>query len=117
MPRNFDRRVEAVAPVESAGAARRGFARCSARYLEDNRQAWELDAGRHVDAARAGRGDVRATHERLLARFVGRGGGERGAHRAMRVQSAADRRLTRRIDGNSVRTMPMTEAGFRLEES
>ena len=33
MPRNFDRRVEAVAPVEDASLCTRGFATCSTRCL------------------------------------------------------------------------------------
>ena len=65
MPRNFDRRVEAVAPVEDAGLHARLRA-LLATCLEDNRQAWELGADgrwtqRHPDGE-----PERATHRRLL---------------------------------------------------
>ena len=43
MPRNFDRRVEAVAPVEKAVLHERLGALLDL-YLTDNRQAWQLDA-------------------------------------------------------------------------
>jgi polyphosphate kinase len=64
MPRNFDRRVEAVAPVESPALHERMRALFST-YLEDNRQAWELDAsGRWTQ--REPEGIARASHDRLL---------------------------------------------------
>jgi polyphosphate kinase len=64
MPRNFDRRVEAVTPVESPVLHDR-LRSLLATYLDDNRQAWELSAygtwhQREPDGA------ARATHERLL---------------------------------------------------
>jgi polyphosphate kinase len=64
MPRNFDRRVDAVAPVESPALHERMRALFST-YLEDNRQAWELDAsGRWTQ--REPEGIARASHDRLL---------------------------------------------------
>ena len=43
MPRNFDRRVEAVAPVDSPDLQGR-IASLFATYLNDRRQAWELSS-------------------------------------------------------------------------
>jgi polyphosphate kinase len=63
MPRNFDRRVEAVAPVESPALHER-LRSLLHTYLEDNRQAWELGPeGTWVQ--REPEGVVRASHERL----------------------------------------------------
>ena len=71
MPRNFDRRVEAVAPVEKPALHER-IRSLLATYLEDNRQAWDLDADgrwrqREPDDA------VRASHERLVKNSWGGG--------------------------------------------
>jgi polyphosphate kinase len=63
MPRNFDRRVEAVAPVESPALHERLRALLAA-YLEDNRQAWDLGSdGTWIQREPAGH--VRASHELL----------------------------------------------------
>jgi polyphosphate kinase len=43
MPRNFDRRVEAVVPVESPELRQR-LASLFATYMKDERQVWELAA-------------------------------------------------------------------------
>lgn len=64
MPRNFDRRVEAVAPVDSPALHERLRA-LLATYLEDNRQAWELGPD-GVWTQREPDGALRASHERLL---------------------------------------------------
>jgi polyphosphate kinase len=64
MPRNFDRRVEAVVPVESPALHER-LRSLFATYLEDNRQAWDLDAG-GIWRQREPDGAVRASHERLV---------------------------------------------------
>ena len=64
MPRNFDRRVEAVAPVESPALHERLRA-LFATYLEDNRQAWELGPDGEW-TQREPDGVARASHERLL---------------------------------------------------
>ena len=70
MPRNFVRRVEAVAPVE-APALQDRLRSLLATCLEDNRQAWELRAdGDWVQ--RKPQGEVRSTHVRLLADSWGR---------------------------------------------
>ena len=64
MQRNFDRRVEAVAPVEDGALHERlrSLLRCA---LEDNRQAWELSAD-GTWTQRTPNGVVHATHEILL---------------------------------------------------
>ncbi|HEX4684796.1 MAG TPA: polyphosphate kinase 1 [Gemmatimonadaceae bacterium] len=64
MPRNFDRRVEAVTPVESP-AAHDQLRSLLAMYLQDNRQAWELDAEGEW-TQRVPEGAVLASHEQLL---------------------------------------------------
>ncbi len=70
MPRNFDRRVEAVAPVED----RTLHPRLRALFetlLGDNRQAWDLDAD-GIWHQRTPDGPVRATHVILLRDSWGR---------------------------------------------
>jgi polyphosphate kinase len=63
MPRNFDRRVEAAAPVESPALHER-LRSLLATYLDDNRQAWELRPdGQWVQ--RLPEGAVRSSHELL----------------------------------------------------
>src|SRR6478735_4331029 len=63
MPRNFDRRVEAVAPVESPALHERLRA-LLATYLDDNQQAWELrPEGQWVQ--RVPEGAPRSSHELL----------------------------------------------------
>jgi polyphosphate kinase len=64
MPRNFDRRVEAVTPVERAALHERLQAVLE-QYLTDNRQAWDLQpGGRWVQRTP---GEIaRASHEMLL---------------------------------------------------
>jgi polyphosphate kinase len=70
MPRNFQRRVEAAVPVE-APALQERLRSLLETCLEDNRQAWDLDAdGRWVQ--RKPHGEVRSTHVRLLADSWGR---------------------------------------------
>jgi polyphosphate kinase len=72
MPRNFDRRVEAVAPVDNPALHER-IRSLLGVYLEDNRQAWDLDSeGRWHQ--RQPDGAVRASHERLVKNSWGRGG-------------------------------------------
>lgn len=63
MPRNFDRRVEAVAPVESPPLHERLRSLLSV-YLEDNRQAWNLASDGNW-ARRVTAGPPRASHEVL----------------------------------------------------
>jgi len=69
MPRNFQRRVEAVAPVESPRlqARLRSLLRIC---LDDNRQAWELDANGNW-TQRVPEGEEVSTHVRLLAHSWG----------------------------------------------
>ena len=67
MPRNFDRRVEAVAPVDSPELQAR-IASLLATYLNDGRQAWELSS-EGTWSQRAGSRDGVARHS--AARLVG----------------------------------------------
>ncbi|HVX39031.1 MAG TPA: polyphosphate kinase 1 [Gemmatimonadaceae bacterium] len=64
MPRNFDRRVEAVAPVEHPALHERLRSLLQV-YLDDNREAWELDAA-GTWRQRMPDGAPRPSHERLL---------------------------------------------------
>ena len=68
MPRNFDRRVEAVAPVESPASHERLRSLLST-YLDDNRQAWRLDAD-GVWCQREPDGAPRASLRTIDAQFV-----------------------------------------------
>ena len=77
MPRNFDRRVEAVAPVTTPHCTT-GCARLLATYLADNRQAWDLDASGDVHATPVGSGAGARGSADLRGVAVGRG--DRGAH-------------------------------------
>ncbi len=65
MPRNFVRRVEAVAPVEAPRLQER-LASLLRTLLQDNRQAWELCADGEW-RQRKPMGDVHSTHITLLA--------------------------------------------------
>ena len=65
MPRNFDRRVEAVVPVTDP-ALHGPLGSLLATCLADNRQAWELRAdGTYVQRHPAEGEEVRATQEIL----------------------------------------------------
>jgi polyphosphate kinase len=64
MPRNFDRRVEAVAPVDDTTLHRRLHSLLEV-CLSDNRQAWDLSADGGYKQ-RVPNGEVRATHQLLL---------------------------------------------------
>jgi len=65
MPRNFDRRVEVVAPIEKRHLHPRV---CSLleTCLADNRQAWDLHRDGSYEQRKPGRDPVVSTHERLL---------------------------------------------------
>jgi len=69
MPRNFDRRVEAAAPVEKAALHERLRALLD-MYLGDNRQAWELSQN-GTWRQRTPSGITRASHELLLVNSWG----------------------------------------------
>jgi polyphosphate kinase len=87
MPRNFLRRVEAVAPVE-VPRLRERLRRLLYTYLEDNRQAWELDAdGRYRQ--RTPDGEVRASQSRLLVDSWGEHAAA-AVHEAPRAPQAGD---------------------------
>ncbi len=70
MPRNFDRRVEVVTPVEDRQLHPRI---CSLldTCLTDNRQAWDLDAEGAYVQRKPGAGPVVSGHERLLVNSWG----------------------------------------------
>jgi polyphosphate kinase len=70
MPRNFDRRVEVVTPVED----RRLHPRISSlleTLLADNRQAWDLSPDGTYVQRKPGSGPVVSAHERLLVNSWG----------------------------------------------
>src|SRR5262245_23792321 len=64
MPRNFDRRVEAVAPIEDRALFPRLWSLLQT-YLRDNRQAWDL-AENGLWTQRRPDGAVRSSHDILL---------------------------------------------------
>jgi polyphosphate kinase len=64
MPRNFDRRVEAVAPVDDPALHAR-LRSLLDTWLGDNRQAWDLESD-GTWRQRVPAGEVRATHDVLL---------------------------------------------------
>jgi len=61
MPRNFDRRVEAFAPVLDQGLHER-LRTLLATFLTDNRLAWDLDAEGHYTQRTPGNEPERSTH-------------------------------------------------------
>jgi len=66
MPRNFDRRVEAVAPVDDKSLHPRLHSLLET-LLRDNRQAWELNSdGSYAQRVPRSGEESRATHEILL---------------------------------------------------
>jgi polyphosphate kinase len=86
MPRNFLRRVEAVAPVE-VPRLRERLKTLLQTYLDDNRQTWVLSAdGRYTQ--RVPDGEVRASQQRLLADSWGEPEGP--APHDLRVQQTGD---------------------------
>jgi polyphosphate kinase len=67
MPRNFLRRVEAVAPVD-APRLRERLRSLLQTCLDDNRQAWVLDAdGRYSQLVPSPEGEAQSVHARLIA--------------------------------------------------
>jgi polyphosphate kinase len=65
MPRNLDRRVEAIVPIDDVQWHRRLHAVLET-CLSDNRQAWELGADGVYRRRERGEGPERATHRILL---------------------------------------------------
>ena len=65
MPRNFDRRVEVVAPIEKRQLHPRVCALLET-CLADNRQAWDLHRDGTYVQRKPGKNPVVSTHERLL---------------------------------------------------
>ena len=71
MPRNLERRVEAATPVGDPGQ-RRAILDVMELMLEDNRQAWDLQADGAWIQRRAPEGEPeRATHRKLIERAQG----------------------------------------------
>lgn len=65
MPRNFDRRVEVMTPIEDP-ALHKGIDAVLATCLQDNRQAWELGADGQYRRRQPGGDEIRATHQILM---------------------------------------------------
>lgn len=65
MPRNLERRVEVIVPVEDRGLQHRMFSLLET-CLADNRQAWELNADGVYAQVTPGDDDELATHRKLL---------------------------------------------------
>jgi polyphosphate kinase len=86
MPRNFDRRVEAVAPVDDPALHIRLRALLST-YLNDNRQAWDLGSD-GVWTQRQPDGIARPSHEFLVRNSWGLQGDPSSGMPAPRQQSA-----------------------------
>ena len=107
MPRNFDRRVEAVAPVEKPALHERLRALFDL-YLSDNRQAWELGAnGRWVQ--RQPVGPEHPSHQLLLVNSWGINDGATGGglwQAAEPVRHAAPAKPDRRKQNGKRRRPP-----------
>jgi polyphosphate kinase len=65
MPRNFDRRVEVMTPIEDPGL-HKGLEAVLATCLEDNRQAWELGPDGQYRRERPAQGEVVRATQRIL---------------------------------------------------
>ena len=65
MPRNFDRRVEVMTPIEDPGL-HKGLEAVLATCLQDNRQAWELGADGQYRRRQPEGAPVRATQQILM---------------------------------------------------
>lgn len=76
MPRNFERRIEAVAPVEDP-VHRTAIRDLLLQMWQDNRQAWELDASGRYTQRQPGETEI-ATHRLLVESYreAGRSTGE-----------------------------------------
>ena len=72
MPRNLDRRVEAVTPVEEPSLLKE-LKDMLETMLTDNRQAWELAAdGTFTQRTPGNNGDVRSTHDVMMQQTLQR---------------------------------------------
>jgi polyphosphate kinase len=76
MPRNLERRIEAVTPVEDAGY-RAAIRELLSQMWQDNRQAWELDSTGGYTQRSPGETEI-ATHRLMVEKYreLGRGTGE-----------------------------------------
>jgi polyphosphate kinase len=71
MDRNFFRRIELCFPVLDTKLKRRVIAEGLKRYLDDNMQAWEMDAdGRYRRLKPASVADARSAQRELLAELA-----------------------------------------------
>jgi polyphosphate kinase len=68
MPRNFDRRIEVVAPVEDP-QHRETLRQLVELMLDDNRQAWDLLPDGSYRQRQPGSGPDRGTHRMLMERY------------------------------------------------
>jgi polyphosphate kinase len=91
MPRNLDRRVEAVTPVEDRALHPRLRALLET-CLADNRQAWELDSDGKYTQRTPGDEPERATHRLLLRDPLGTELPERPGSRTPEATQAAESR-------------------------
>jgi polyphosphate kinase len=94
MPRNFDRRVEAVVPVDDASLHPRLHSLLQA-CLADNRQAWDLRADGTYVQRRPGEDPERATHRTLLRDSWGSAAGRDGIRVAGTEAPAGDQASSR----------------------
>jgi polyphosphate kinase len=76
MPRNLERRIEAVTPVEDAGY-RAAIRELLSQMWQDNRQAWDLDSTGGYTQRQPGETEI-ATHRLMVENYreLGRGTGE-----------------------------------------
>jgi polyphosphate kinase len=95
MPRNFDRRVEVITPIDDRSLHPR-VTTLLETCLADNRQAWDLASDGHYVQRKPGTRPVVSTQERLLVNSwgilpapAGKENGADGAHGQPVIQSAA----------------------------
>jgi polyphosphate kinase len=72
MPRNFDRRIEVIVPVEDS-VHQESIRHTMAVMLEDNRQAWDLRADGTYSQCQPGEESERGTHRVLMDYYRERG--------------------------------------------
>jgi polyphosphate kinase len=72
MPRNFDRRIEVIVPVEDS-VHQESVRHTMAVMLEDNRQAWDLRAEGSYSQCQPGDEPERGTHRVLMDYYRERG--------------------------------------------
>jgi polyphosphate kinase len=71
MERNFFRRIEVCLPILDAKLRKRVLEEGLQKYLEDNTQAWIMDADGHYERARPGKAPPRSAQLELLEELSG----------------------------------------------